>query len=102
MVTQLHLIKMTVAKGIFTFQGSVDLLLPKIALVRTCVTFLNSGLLSTLLLTCVVVGEIALTHMKNHVNQVSGEREEKCFFPRFQCELFLCQKNWQDRVFFSA
>jgi len=53
---------MSVLNSIFTFQVSVDLLIPRKALVRKCIAFLNSGLLPTLLLTCVVVGEMALTH----------------------------------------
>lgn len=48
---------------------------------------LNLSLLPTLLLTCVAVGEIALTHPKNHVNQVSGKGKENAFsqIPSVSC-----------------
>lgn len=55
MVTQLFFHKNVCLKGVFTSQVLVDYRKDSLT-TRTCVTFLNSSLLPTLLLTCMVIG----------------------------------------------
>lgn len=55
------------------------------------------------LLACIVVGEMALTHVKDHVNQGGGK--ENTFFSHISsvsCTFTKTKQNWQDRVFFAV